>query len=253
MAGAEGASYLRATVLFQDLSPEEQAALEQRMPHRSIPAGTLIYSPEERGEVLFLLKEGRVRLYRLSPDGKALTTAIVEPGSVFGEMALLGQGMEDSFAEALEDCILYTLNRRHVQDLLLADPRVARRLLEIIGRRLAETQRKLEDFAFKNVPQRLASLLLQLARIGPGEPPGHAVLPVRYTHQQLAEMVGTYRETVTKVLNDFRHHGLVGMERGHLVLLDLAALRELGAGWNAPASPPPGPGENRPAPRRRPR
>lgn len=229
MARAERVAHLNTTVLFQDLSAAEQLALEQRMPYQNVPAGTLIYSPEERSEVLFLLKRGRVRLYRLSPDGKALTTALVEPGSIFGEMALLGQGMQDSFAEALEDCTLYTLNRRDVQDLLLADARVARRLLEIVSRRLTAAEQKLEEFAFKNVPQRLASLLLRLAPHSAQEQPGPVTLPVRYTHQQLAELIGTYRETVTKVLNDFRQQGLIGVEKGHIQLRDVAALEKMAA------------------------
>jgi CRP-like cAMP-binding protein len=190
-------------------------------------AGTLIYSPDEHSEVLFLLKEGRVRLYRLSPDGKALTTAMIEPGLVFGEMALLGQGMQDSFAEALEDSILFTLSRRDVQQVLLADPRISRRLLELASRRLADTERKLEEFAFRNVPQRLASLLLQLAHVPPGQRAGPVTLPARYTHQQLAEMIGTYRETVTKVLNDLRQQGLVRMDHGHIQLVDPEALQAM--------------------------
>jgi CRP/FNR family cyclic AMP-dependent transcriptional regulator len=227
MAHAEDARHLRATDLFQDLSGPELAALEQRMPRTTIRAGGLIYSPEDRGEVLFLLKQGRVRLYRLSPEGKTLTTAIIEPGAIFGEMALLGQGMQDSFAEALEDCAIYTLNRRDIQDLFLADARVARRLLELVSRRLSETERKLESFAFKNVPERLAALLLELAHVPVDRHQGPVSLPARYTHQQLAEMVGTYRETVTKVLNDFRQHGLIGMDRGRILLLDLGSLQEM--------------------------
>ncbi len=226
MAGDKIVQHLSTTDLFQDLSSAELAALEQRMPRTTVEAGGLIYSLEDRGEVLFLLKQGRVRLYRLSLDGKALTTAIVEPGSIFGEMALVGQGMQDSFAEALEDCTIYTLNKWDVQDVLLTDPRVARRLLELVSRRLADTERKLEDFAFKNVPQRLASLLLELANVSRDQKEPIAV-PGRYTHQQLAEMIGTYRETVTKVLNDFRQQGWIQIDRGRVKLLDPAMLLEM--------------------------
>jgi len=229
MARAENAHHLSTTELFQDLSPRELAALEQRMPRTKIEAGTLIYSPQDRGEVLFLLKEGRVRLYRLSPEGKSLTTSIVDPGSIFGEMAVLGQGMQDSFAEALEDCVIYTLNSRDVQDLFLNDPRVSRRLLELVSQRLADTERKLEDFAFKSVPQRLASMLLELAQVPLDRREGAVTLPTRLTHQQLAEMIGTYRETVTKVLNDFRQQGWIRMERGRIQLLDLDVLQDMAA------------------------
>ncbi|MGB9723755.1 MAG: Crp/Fnr family transcriptional regulator [Chloroflexia bacterium] len=225
MARPEGGLNLRATDLFQDLSETALAALEKRMSRRLVEAGRLIYSPEERRETLFLLTRGRVRLYRLSPEGKALTIAVIEPVSLFGEMALLGPGVEDSFAEALEDCELYVLNRRDLQDLLRTDPRVARRLLDLVGRRLTDTERRLAEMAFKSVPQRLAALLLQLAQESPGSSEGPMSIPVRYTHQQLAEMIGTYRETVTKVLNDFRQRGWVRVERGHILVLDPDGLR----------------------------
>jgi CRP-like cAMP-binding protein len=139
-------------------------------------------------------------------------------------MALLGQGMQDSFAEAMEKSVLYTLNKRDVQDVLLSDPRVSRRLLELVSHRLEDTEKKLAEFAFKNVPQRLASLLLQLAHGAPRANDGGVSLPVRYTHQQLAEMIGTYRETVTKVLNDFRQQGWIRIDHGRILLVDVVAL-----------------------------
>lgn len=227
MARKEKSPQMKVSILLQDLNPEEQANLEHRLPFINVADGSLIYSPDEHGEVLFLLKKGRIRLYRLSPEGKVLTTAIIEPGSVFGEMALLGQGMQDSFAEALEDSTLYTLSRRDVQEVLLSDPRISRRLLEIVSRRLSSTERKLEEFAFRNVPQRLASLLLQLAHLPASHQGGPVTLPRRYTHQQLAEMIGTYRETVTKVLNDFRKQELVRMDRGRIQLVDIEALQAM--------------------------
>lgn len=221
----EKVRFLRSTDLFQDLSEEELTALEHRIPTITIPAGQLIYSPEEPAAALFLLKSGRVRLFRISPEGKSLTLAIVEPGAVFGELALLGPGTHDSFAEALDDSVIWSLSTRDVQEVLLANPRIARRLLGLIGQRLTATERKLEDFAFKRVPARLATLLLELGRASAGQEGNPIPLRARYTHQQLAEMIGSYRETVTKVLNEFRAEGLIRFERGYIQLVDLAGLR----------------------------
>jgi len=194
-----------------------------------VPAGTVFFSPEQVGEVLFILKEGRVRLYRLSGDGKALTTAVLEAGTIFGEMALLGQHLHQSYAEALSPCLLCLMSREDVTGLLLSDPRIATRIAETLGQRLISAEQRLSDFAFKNLPQRLASLLLQLARpprarlfraaSGPRE--------VRFTHEALAEMIGTYRETVTKILNEFRAQELIALKRGCVVLTDETTLRAL--------------------------
>ena len=217
--------YLSEVDIFRDLAPEEIEALGRRAPMRTVPAGAVIYSPDEAGEVLFILKVGRVRLYRLSPDGKAFTMAIVEAGTIFGEMAMLGQEMRDSHAEALAPCVLCLMSRADVQTLLLGDSRIALRIAETLGRRLLDAEQRLADFALKALPQRLATLLASLAE---GQPPRlfrPAQREVRLTHEQLADLVGTHRETATKVLNELRAAGLIELRRGRVLVLDIAALR----------------------------
>lgn len=222
--------YLREVDIFRDLATEEIELLGKRAPMQWVEAGTIFYSPEQPAEVLFILKKGRVRLYRLSEAGKALTTGILEAGTIFGEMALLGQRLYESYAEAATPCLLCLMSREDVKTLLLSDPRIAFRIAEIMGQRLIDAERRLSDFAFKNIPQRLASLLLQLER------PGRARLlrvagppEVRYTHEALAEMIGTYRETITKILNEFRAAGLIELRRGRIEILDHEGLRRVAA------------------------
>jgi CRP-like cAMP-binding protein len=204
-----------------------------------VPAGTVFFSPDQAAEVLFILKEGQVRLYRLSPDGKALTTAVLEAGTIFGEMALLGQQLHQSYAEALSPCLLCLMGREDVKSLLLSDSRIATRVAEILGQRLIQAEQRLLEFAFKNLPERLASLLLQL-----GHPPKARLFrpasgppEVRFTHEALAEMVGTYRETATKILNEFRAQGLIELKRGCVVLVDESGLRALSERVEGSAAP----------------
>ncbi|NJO81756.1 MAG: Crp/Fnr family transcriptional regulator [Blastochloris sp.] len=226
---SEKVRYLRDVDIFRDLEHAEVEAMGKRTPMQRVPAGTVFFSPEQAAEVLFILKEGRVRLYHLSADGKALTTAVLEPGTIFGEMAMLGQRLHQSYAESLSPCLLCLMSREDVKAMLLSDPRIASRIAEILGQRLISAEQRLSDFAFKNLPQRLASLLLQMAR-----PPktrlfraARGVPEVRFTHEALAEMVGTYRETATKILNEFRAQGLIELRRGCVVLVDEAGLRAL--------------------------
>ncbi len=160
---------------------------------------------------------------------RSLTTAIIEAGTIFGEMAILGQGMHDSYAEALTPRVLCLMSRHDVKRLLLlGDQRIALCITETMGRRLLEAERRLSDFAFKSLTQRIATLLVMLAD---REPPrfarwtrGPSRPEVPFTHEQLAEMVGTHRETATKVLNDLRGQGLIELKRGKVVLLDTNAL-----------------------------
>jgi CRP/FNR family transcriptional regulator, cyclic AMP receptor protein len=226
-AGRIKLAYLKEIDIFQDLTPDEITALGQHTPMKRVPAGTVLHAPDQPTEVLFILKEGRVRLYHLLADGRKLTTALLDAGVIFGEMALLGQDMDSSFAETVSDCVLCLMSRHDVKTLLLGDSRIAFRIAETMGRRLIESERRLLDIAFKRVPERLAILLLQLAR-RPAIRFMSATRPeVACTHEELADMAGTSRETVTKVLNDFRSRHLIELERGRIILLDTEGLRQV--------------------------
>lgn len=205
--------------LFQDLSEKEQEELDRITTMSTVRRGKVFYRPEELGEVLFILKQGRVQLYRISPEGKKLVITTLEEGSLFGEMALLGQQMHSTFAEAITDCTICVMSRADLERLILQRPQVALRILEITGRRLRDAESRLEDLAFKGIPARLSSLLLRLA--------GDDDEIVGLTHQDLAEMVGTYRETATQVLNDLKSRGLIGIGRKRITILDREGLQNV--------------------------
>lgn len=210
-------TFLREIDIFRDLPSEDLAWLEGATRMATARKGQVIYRQDERVEGLFLLKRGRVRLARLSPSGKRLDLAILEPGTFFGEMPLLGERMRSASAEAIEDSTLCVMSRADIEGLVLRRPQVALRMLEVLGRRLAESEARLEDLAYRSVPARLASVLLRLARNDEGVIEG-------ITHQELGDMVGAYRETVTKILNEFQAAGIVSLGRGRLRVLDRAML-----------------------------
>jgi CRP-like cAMP-binding protein len=205
--------------LFQDLSEREQEELDRITTMSTVRKGKVFYRPEEMGEVLFILKDGKVQLYRISPEGKKLVITTLDKGSLFGEMALLGQQMHNTFAEAISDCTICVMSRSDLERLILQRPQVALRMLEITGRRLRDAESRLEDLAFKGIPARLSSLLLRLA--------GEGDEIVGLTHQDLAEMVGTYRETATQVLNDLKSRGLIAIGRKRITILDRVGLQEV--------------------------
>jgi CRP/FNR family transcriptional regulator, cyclic AMP receptor protein len=215
--------YLQMVDMFQDLSEEEIAEIARATTLTTCRRGKLLHMPQDTSQVLYLLRQGRIQLYRISPDGKKLVIGTLGPGAAFGEMALIGQGMHNTFAEATEDCELYVMSRTDVQQLLLAKPAVALRLFEILGRRLQEAEGRLEEIAFKGIPARLASLLLQLA----SEQGGDTVIGL--THQDLGEQIGTYRETTTQTLNNFRAEGLIEIGRKQITILDRQGLARVAA------------------------
>jgi CRP-like cAMP-binding protein len=220
---------LDETEILRDLDRRERASIAARAPMRALPRGSLVWSPAGGVEVLYIVKSGRVRLVRSAPDGRTLTLAVLGPGALFGQLRLLGQDMGHSSAEAIDDVVLCQMGEREVRSLLLSDPRIAARITEGLGRRLAEVEQRLADALLKTAPQRVAATLAVLAASGPAAPrlAGSHGREVRLTHAQLADLVGTTRETTTKVLGDLRTRGTVALRRGRVVVLDVDALREL--------------------------
>ncbi len=224
--------YLTDAELFQDLTLEEMDALSEQMPMREVEAETVFYSPEKPIEELTFIKKGRVRLFYLSADGKVFTTAILEAGTFFGEMMILGQSLYGKYAEAVTPCTLCVMNRDDVKTLLLGDLRLANRIVEMLGKRLAETERRLADLALQSVPSRIASLILLLSAGKNAREKSENELPaakpeITCTHEQLAQMVGVQRETVTRILKKFRTNRLIELGRGRIVLLDGEGLRQI--------------------------
>ena len=205
--------------IFADLSAAEMEAMAVAAPMKTYSAGDLLYSPHQPVETLFILKKGRVRIFRVSADGRALTTALITPGTIFGDMVLLGQQMHDNFAEALDDVVVCVMARADVHRFLLSDPRIAIRISEILGRRVAELERRLSDTVFKSVPHRVAATLCLLAREQQKRPLGRGV-QLALTHEQIAALTGTSRETTTKVLGEYAERGLLRLGRGKITILD---------------------------------
>jgi CRP-like cAMP-binding protein len=215
--------YLSKTDLFCDLRAEEIRELDRMTVMHTCRPGTVFYEPDQAFEVLFILKHGHVNLYRLTAEGRKLITATVGPGTIFGEMSLIGQSMRASYAEAVDECLICRMSPTDLERLILSKPAVALRLVELLSRRVLQLETRLERMAFRDVPSRLAAVLLELA-----SPDGAEILGV--SHQDLADMVGTSRETITRILDEWRLAGAVELERMRIAVHDRAALQAIANG-----------------------
>lgn len=212
--------YLSAVDLFQDLTPEEIEDIDRATTMRHCKAGRVFYVPGETGEVLFILKKGAVQIYRKSPRGRKLVIAELRPYAFFGEMSCIGQGMHQRYAEAKEDSLVCTMSRSDVERLLLSKPKVAARILEEVGKRMLDAERRLEEFAFKESISRIASFLLRAAK-------GDEVKGLR--HQDIAERLGVFRETVTDALDQLKAAGIISIERRRITIGDRERLKQRAA------------------------
>lgn len=214
--------FLQQTDIFAGLGRGELDEIVHALTMIDFPKGRTFYRPGEEGEVLFVLKTGRVRIFRLAEDGRELTITELAGGTIFGEMALFGQTMHDSYAQALEDCLICIIKREAAMSILRSKPVVALNLAEVLGKRLLATENRLESLALKDVRRRLATLLLELADASGAVPVGDR----RYTHEELAKMIGTSRESVTLALIEFKKRGWLDASKRSLVFTDRAALKQ---------------------------
>ena len=219
LSGADQFELLSAVDILRDLPDDQIEALMDRSSKYTARKGTVIYGAAVP-EVLFLLKSGRAELFRLSPEGKKLTLAIIEKGTFLGEMSLIDQRLEGTYAVAIEDCVICALSRHDVESLILEHPSAALRIIEVLVRRLQQTRVSLQEMIFNHVTGRVASLLLHLSDRDTNVIKG-------YSHQDLAAMVGCLRESFTTVVNRFKNSKAMATGRKRIEITDRAQLERV--------------------------
>jgi CRP-like cAMP-binding protein len=217
--GKEKQRYLSRVAVFADLNQAELVEVASLMAIRSYGIGRTFFMPTDQVGSVFFLLVGRVHLYYLTECGKKLVVSVLNPGSLFGEKALFGNREQTMFAEATTNCVVGVMQREVFYHLMYKYPRVAFRLAEAQALRLAQLESSLVEMAFKPVSARLAHVLLSSAKEnGAGEE------VYGFTHGDLSDMLGTYRETVTSTLGEFKAHGLIAIDRKCITLLDRRGL-----------------------------
>jgi CRP/FNR family transcriptional regulator len=175
-------------------------------------------------------------VYRVTPDGKQLTLDIYERGTILGDMRMLGQDrLPEAYAEAIDDGVICTLSPEELRRLVERYPSIGVNVIRYLASRLHEAERELEAMAYQRVDQRLARKLIDLGqRFGVRTVRG-TLIQARLTQQELADMIGTTRETLAHTLGDFRREGLLTTEHHQVVIRD--AERLLGVARGDPGQP----------------
>lgn len=202
--------YLSRINLFSDLDQETLRKLDEVTPMVTVPRGAVITSPGDVASVLYLLKRGRVRLYKTTSNGGEVTLAILGDGNVFGATGSLGLGNPDMYAEAVQSSLICAMREDDVAGLIQKNPTVGLRLISILSQRVRQLEDLVESLSHQDVEGRVLGLLMHLAD-NFGIPDGAFTrLDVPITHQEIATMIGSTRETVTATLS---HLGRIGLVR----------------------------------------
>lgn len=218
--------YLKSCELFQQLDHDQLTALESRCRMRSCPRGTPIYLPADQADGVLLLAAGRVKIGSLTEEGKQTILAFVEPGEIFGELSLMGAEVREEYAETVEKSTLLLIPGEVMQQLLAENPTVSLGVTKLFGLRRQRIERRLKYLLFRSNRERLVHLLLELAEPYGKQIEGGVELRIKLSHQDLASIIGSTRETVTVVLGDLQSEGRLLLGRRKIVLTDMAQMAQ---------------------------
>ena len=213
--------------IFEPLSEEEIEDLNGQLPDRRLNRGETFYTPEDRSERLFILQKGKVRIYKTS-DGREFTLAMVETGTIFGEMALTAQRLQGAYAQAMKPSVVSMMRQEDLERLILNKPEVGLQIMHLLGERLRRQESRLGDLTLRDVHTRLANLILLLID-SEGVVTGERQLkiPTHYTHEHLGTMIGANREAVTRVFGRLQDEGVVELRRRLIYVKDIEVLRRV--------------------------
>ncbi len=184
----------------------------------------IIYFPDEPSNTIYFLKEGKIKISRITDDGRTTALDLLGPGEIFGEGALLGQDTHTNMAEAMEDAVVCSISKDMFEKMLEKNPMVNRSINKFIGFRMRKIQAHVEDLVFKNAQERIEAFLKRYAKtFGKQMVDGCRVRPF-LAHHEIANLTATARQTVNGVLNDLVDEGKIEYTRRYFHVKDLAWL-----------------------------
>jgi len=226
MEGKNSFWFLENIDLSGIFCPNKFAAREATFSHKTFKKGEFIYVPKDESDMLFYITSGRIKIGSYGEGDKEVLKAIIHQGEVFGELALIGEDKRRDFAQALEPTTLCALSKSDMMGLLKDRNDLQTFLLKIMGSRVLEMEKRLESLVFKDSRSRVIDFLLDLAdkkgmRVG-----YETLVKSFFTHQEIANLTATSRQTVTTVLNDLRTRNLLTFNRKRLLIRDLEQLQK---------------------------
>ncbi|MFC1485973.1 Crp/Fnr family transcriptional regulator [Candidatus Latescibacterota bacterium] len=211
---------LKQVPLFSSLQKDELETIIRFSTTRKYPKETMIFLEDEEGDTLFIILKGKVKVSNFSESGKEIILSILNAGDFFGEMSLLDGKPRSASVTAIEDSELRLVHRNDFLSVIKKHPQIAFKLLGELSSRLRKADQLIDSLANLNVTGRIAGILLQLAEERGIQTNQGVLIQSRPTHQELANMVGATRETVTRVLKQLEVKKYVTMSGKDLCIVN---------------------------------
>lgn len=218
-------SFLSQVPLFQGLTTEEKARIESMVEYRVKPKYAYIYQPGDVSTEIYFLVKGTIKISTHSEDGKEVIKSLIHPESMFGELGLIGEAKRQDFAQALkEEVHIYALKISDFKRIMHGNQILSDRVMELFGSRLRSAENKLESLIFKDARTRIIDFIKDAINLRGRRIGYEMLLKHSLTHQDIANITCTSRQTVTLVLNELRKSDLIYFNRGKILVRDMARL-----------------------------
>ena len=217
--------YLENINLMPMMDGKKLMSSQDKMVHRKFKKGESIYVPEDSADRIYFIREGRVKIGNYSGGGKEITKIILGEGEVFGELALIGKTKRRDFAVALDDVLVCIMTVEEMKSMMKSYNGLSMFIMNMMGSRVVEMEQRLESMVFKDSKTRIIEYLIQMVD-KKGQRVGYEMLVRRFlTHQEIANLTATSRQTVTTVLNDLRNRNILTFNRRRLLVRDMDLLK----------------------------
>ncbi|UKS26479.1 Crp/Fnr family transcriptional regulator [Paenibacillus sp. HWE-109] len=218
-------SLLHNVPLFQQLTEDDLLGIAPLFTEKKVKKGSILFFEGDAGGEFFLIKSGVVKIYRLD-EAKEIILALFRDGDFFGEMSLIGSHQTRSAtAETLESCTLYILKHSDFSQYMEKSPKLLFKLLETTMNRLRQANEQIYDLTFLGVRSRIMKTIIRLSEQHGVATPDGLLINVKLTHQQIANMVGTVRESVTKVLQELLDDECIQIDKKLITLRNVDAIK----------------------------
>ncbi|MEW6698318.1 MAG: Crp/Fnr family transcriptional regulator [Bacillota bacterium] len=219
--------YLARIPLFYGLPEDQLREISNLLLERSYQKGRFIFMEGEPGEALFILKSGLIKLTKRLEDGREHILHFVNPGEVFAEVVLFDGGDYPATSEVQEDSVVGVLRNQDIERLISQNPSMAIGMLHIMSRRLRTAQEKVMNLALHDTARRLAFTLIKMAEEHGVKKPKGILINFNLTNQELANLTGSSRETINRMLNSFKRAGAIDVDRQQIMVVDKNKLEDL--------------------------
>ncbi len=201
--------YLKQLNLFKSLPQEELEHLAGHLSTKEYRKKQVIFEPEDKDKV-FILKSGSVEIYELTPDGKKIIVDVLGAGNAFGDLGI--EESNETFVEATTDSFVCTMKKNDFFEMVSQNPRISYPLIRELFAKTVEAKRQVASLASNNVVTKIKDLLLRLSKKHSEINNERVVITTKFTHEQLADMIGVSRPTMTELLNKLDRLGIIKRE-----------------------------------------